>query len=551
MDQFVEGLPKDSRSLIGCIRRCSGIDNVPPGKYYHFGIEKNLKTQTFNTNTSIIQLAIGIDGLPLSKSSKSQFWPILGSCLPIRDNGVFMIGLYWGDDKPSDCNLFLKPFVEEVKILHSKGFQLHGKSFTVQVSFFACDAVAKSYILKTKGHGAYSSCSKCTVSGKYECGRVTFPIKIGPLRNHDDFVNKVDTCYHHTDETSIIIEIPQLNVVQAFPLDYLHLICIGVVKKLLMLLLFNAPHNLRMSKKSVTEMNKRIATFSTMTPCEFGRKCRDFSEVKRWKAIEFRTFLIYIGMCCFHGLLKQEQYDNFMLLSVACHCFLNPCSTFNGCIAKKMMQDFVHTFSQIYGSFLVSHNVHGLLHVYDDYKVFGCLDSYSTFPFENFLQKIKNALRKREKPLEQIVKRHSEGLFLMPPRAKGFKKFLLSHTNGPLIDNSNCCKQFRVYNSSAWKLKTFSYSEKDCYILTKSDEIMQVHNIIEDSEGKAFVLGFMFEDKANLFQYPIPSSVLNIYQLSKISSTLLLRDLECLSQKIFMMKLNQKYISVPIMHTGV
>ena len=44
----------------------------------------------------------------------------------------------------------------------------------------------------------------------------------------------------------------------------------------------------------------------------------------------------------------------------------------------------------------------------DDVRNFGSLDSFSAYPFENHLQRIKNLVRKSAKPLQQIVKRLSE-----------------------------------------------------------------------------------------------------------------------------------------------
>jgi len=68
-------------------------------------------------------LVIGVDGLPLTKSSNSIFWPILGY---IRQESqiVFPIGIYWGKDKPSDSNIFLKDFLDEIKDLILNGISI-------------------------------------------------------------------------------------------------------------------------------------------------------------------------------------------------------------------------------------------------------------------------------------------------------------------------------------------------------------------------------------------------------------------------------------------
>lgn len=49
----------------------------------------------------------------------------------------------------------------------------------------------------------------------------------------------------------------------------------------------------------------------------------------------------------------------------------------------------------------MSHNVHGLIHIADDYERFGPLDNISAFPFENFMKNLKKKLSNHEMPLQQ------------------------------------------------------------------------------------------------------------------------------------------------------
>lgn len=77
---------------------------------YDFGIANGLKSAC-NLMSSLgenIKLVIGIDVLPLAKSSSSMFWPILGYARYSGKPRVFFIGLYWGREKPQCINLFLK-----------------------------------------------------------------------------------------------------------------------------------------------------------------------------------------------------------------------------------------------------------------------------------------------------------------------------------------------------------------------------------------------------------------------------------------------------------
>jgi len=43
----------------------------------------------------------------------------------------------------------------------------------------------------------------------------------------------------------------------------------------------------------------------------------------------------------------------------------------------------------LYGPGMMVYNVHGLMHLADDVRVFGALDNFSVFPFENKLKSQK------------------------------------------------------------------------------------------------------------------------------------------------------------------
>lgn len=99
-------LPKDSRTLLQCkSTKVSNIRNVEPrGYYYHFGLSAGIMKCSFLFPlTDIIKIAIGVDGLPLSASSSSQFWPILAYIMPHHEH-VFPIGIYYGQEKPRNSD---------------------------------------------------------------------------------------------------------------------------------------------------------------------------------------------------------------------------------------------------------------------------------------------------------------------------------------------------------------------------------------------------------------------------------------------------------------
>ncbi|KAF0698520.1 Uncharacterized protein FWK35_00033226, partial [Aphis craccivora] len=96
-----------------------------------YGINRHLLK--FKHEDNEIKIVVGVDGLPLSKSSSSQFWPILAYVYPYSNN-VFPIGIYHGNSKPND----------KAKYLTKNGIELNGNLFKVSIMAFCCDSPAKS-----------------------------------------------------------------------------------------------------------------------------------------------------------------------------------------------------------------------------------------------------------------------------------------------------------------------------------------------------------------------------------------------------------------------
>jgi hypothetical protein len=91
--------PIDARTILktNSNNNSTHIQLVQPGNYYHFGFSNELNKiiKFLNISEDTININIGIDGLPISKSSGSTFWPILGNIDNVSSSTyVFLIGLY-------------------------------------------------------------------------------------------------------------------------------------------------------------------------------------------------------------------------------------------------------------------------------------------------------------------------------------------------------------------------------------------------------------------------------------------------------------------------
>jgi len=62
-----------------------------------------------------------------------------------------------------------------------------------------------------------------------------------------------------------------------------------------------------------------------------------------------------------------------MSLNIAMTILLSANHTKKVEFANRLLHYFVKNFGDIYGSHFISHNIHGLLHIVDDYEHFGFL----------------------------------------------------------------------------------------------------------------------------------------------------------------------------------
>lgn len=175
--QCLKSLSLDTRTLLNSSSsKVTSIRTVGLGKYYHFGLGVGIRRLSLNLEFGkVIKVVIGVDVLPLSKSTSSQFWPILAYIQPYVQH-VFLVGLYHGQEKPYNSNDYLKDFIEETKNLVNNGVEITNNLIKkVVIHTFCTDAPSKSFILNTKGHAGFYSCTRCTEDGKYINNRMCFP----------------------------------------------------------------------------------------------------------------------------------------------------------------------------------------------------------------------------------------------------------------------------------------------------------------------------------------------------------------------------------------
>ncbi|KAE9538004.1 hypothetical protein AGLY_005976, partial [Aphis glycines] len=219
-------------------------------------------------NVITIKLSFNIDGLSLSKNSKTQFFQL-----------VFTIVI------KTNLNEYFKPFIIELQNFLTCGIKIENKQIRFEIVHIIADPPVKGFLLNVKNHKGYFSCNSCEVEGDYKGKRVCFLGSSILSRSNDSFKSKSNPEYHK-DGVSPLIELP-IDVTNTVVLDYMHCVCRGVMKRLL----------------------------EKLVPSEFARLPSSIDDHKYWKAKEFWEILLYTGLYQFEYYaqikLINENISNF------------------------------------------------------------------------------------------------------------------------------------------------------------------------------------------------------------------------------------------------
>lgn len=540
-------LPKDARTLLKT-PRVTEIKNLNNGEYYHIKIRDCLKNlfNSFGIDNikTTVALDFNFDGLPLFKSSSKSFWPILGRVQEVSNN-PFLIGVFCGIGKPDTLEEYINDTILDIQDLVNNGFEYDGRIYNVTIRALICDAPARAYLKRIVSHTGYHSCEKCVIRGEYVTDKVTFPDCTCGLRTDDSFRNMLDKKHHSKDCPPSPLTLLPLGLVSQFPLEYMHLVCLGVTKRLLNTWVNGFPtKKYKQHRTVINKISENMLNLKDFIPDEFSRKPRPLKEMNRWKATEFRLFLLYVGPVVLKSQLPSPIYKNFMLFHVAIFILIQPvefASKFY-VFADNLLKTFVMHCIEVYGKTYISYNVHSLIHLVNDAKKFGPLDTFSSFPFENFLGQLKNMLRSSNKPLQQLARRYAELTCVSTGCCSSPFTFSSAHNAGPIIRELIGSNQYKKLEFKQFKL-----------LLTKGDNccclsdgsIVVIQNFIQ-KQNEGIIIYKKFSTHADFFKYPCDSSKLGIKHVSDLSSTMSFASVLDIKCKCLLLPFSNGYASYPL-----
>lgn len=391
-------LPKDYRTLCHTPRKIE-IEKMSNGNYIHLGLRNCIKLyfqiNPDKSSSNELDIDLNIDGVPVAVKSNYSLWPVLMSIS--STNSVYVIGVFYGKEKPKDINEYLKPFVTEFLLYKENGLEINNRKYHLNIRCIVADAPARAFLLDIKTCSGYNCCHKCKVLGKYVLNRVTFPGINHETRTSQEFRNKTASEYHHNNDKSIVLEqVPELDLVKNIPIDYMHCLLLGVIRQLLVLWIKCRLKAYYIRKKEIAVLSSAIQSISKQLPKEFQRKVDELQHCRKFKATEYRQllYILPVALLAVEEGWRDKFLNHFLKLCCAFRILCSPslCISQNN-VASKLLESFVQNFKHKYGGEAASFNVHSLLHLSEDVLFMRKpLDDFSCFKFENYLQILKKKL---------------------------------------------------------------------------------------------------------------------------------------------------------------
>lgn len=309
----------------------------------------------------------------------------------------------------------------------------------------------------------------------------------------------------------------------------------------------------RWNDREIRQISEAMIRCNDTLPIEIHRKVRSLKHIHFFKATEFRTIILYIGIVVFKDFLPKAEYELFLKLFCAVSiCSSNRYASYLA-LARTLFIEFIEGHIEIYGLGSITSNIHNLSHVVDDVELFGELSEFNTYEFENSLHLMKLLLKQCNKPLEQLARRLHE---------------IATATRLNLCQNSekvsfpNLKDQFicpSEPNSLAYRKIEFKSNmlisndiKNRWLMLNDKDQTVVKFDYAFKGENKYTFRGCPLDcaAKHNFFERPFNSMYLNIFLYDSIAiGESKNYDFTQVKSKLFCLPYKNKFVFMPLLHT--
>jgi hypothetical protein len=203
-----------------------------------------------------LHLMVFSDGTPIKKSTYKQFWPVfVGLCeLPrnLRESirNKIISGIWFGKTKPTSDILF-EPLINDLKLINNKGIKISSSkgNHDVFINLYGLlgDSPGRNLFINMKQYNGYYGCPVCVTPGRWlaSAHKVIFDMDDYPLRTGHSFIDDGALATPNSPINGIMgpTLVSKLMNLNFTPIDYMHLVCLGIFKHILVTIFDSTNHN--------------------------------------------------------------------------------------------------------------------------------------------------------------------------------------------------------------------------------------------------------------------------------------------------------------------
>jgi len=349
-------------------------------------------------------VAIGMmmDGFQIFKRARggtASCWPIIGINLNLPPeirthlSHIIPIGLIAGPDSPKDFNSYLRPFIDECKLLargvrafdaiSDSGFDLHIYPISIHG-----DIQAIKHATNLKGPNSMCPCRACRIAAirdtKVPASTYYVPLRQPKKPGTEDLTwdpynlpLRADAEYHEQireiqAETAVgrrkalcqeygitgecdLLEIPSIRLSSSFPHDWMHLFLENHCKNLILLWtgrykgLSEGREDYRIRDAIWETIGKETAACGATIPSAFSRRTPNIATEKRnFTAEDWMFWFVHIAPHVLNGRFPREKYyKHFMKLNnIMKICLQYSISRDEVLQLRSLIVDYVHEYEK-------------------------------------------------------------------------------------------------------------------------------------------------------------------------------------------------------------
>lgn len=157
------------------------------------------------------------------------------------------------------------------------------------------------------------------------------------------------------------------------------------------------------------------------------------------------------------------------------------------------------------------------------------MDSFSAFPYENFLGIIKSHSRSTHRPLQQLINRDKESHGILI-KSRHYNCLNYLKLKKPFAGH-HVEIEGQQYTTVVTKDFTLRIKEADRYFITTTGEIVRFYSVIKSSEN-IIIAGKKFKYLENYYNFPVEFSKLGIFKVSELEEELIFGKLRMLQTNV-------------------